>query len=70
MKTLFLILILACFVQHPTYALIKNMSVKSHEIKANLVAEIYYELKLESMFIEDEKSKFEKKNYLTLMLHL
>lgn len=61
MKPLFFILIFACFVKMPSYALMKNMSVKRHDIKSNLIADIYYELKLESMFHENDRSKFEKK---------
>lgn len=61
MKSLYLILIFACLIQTPSYALFKNMSIKMVENKSNLFSTIYYELKLESMFHENDRTKFEKK---------
>lgn len=61
MKSLLFILIFVCFVKVSSFALTKNMSIKKSEIKLQFISEMYYELKLESMFHENDRSKFEKK---------
>lgn len=61
MKSLLFILIFACFVQASTYAITRKTSIKKPEIKSNFITEVYYELKLESMFHENDRLKFEKK---------
>lgn len=61
MKSLLFILIYSCFVNTSSYALFENTSVKNFFFKSKSLKNIYYELTLESMFHEKDKSKFEKK---------